>query len=319
MADRRALPGGRRAGLLIWGALMLVAVALFLKAWGSVLTERNVLVPVDFLPACCQPWASEYGRPAINGLLADPILQFLPWQQVTADALHHGRLPLWNPYALSGKPLLGSDQPAPFSPFNLLALVFSPAVGLSFAMLAKLWVGAVGMVVFLRLLGARSPATVIGGIAYGSSSFIMLWLGWPHAAVAALMPWVFAAAEWCLAGGGLRAHAALAAAIGFQFLAGHAESSLHLGFGLAVYCAVRWLLGSRDVRALAGLAVGAVGGAMVAAIQLLPFLEQLRQTALVADRGAAAYGLAHLPAPALLSWLAPNALGNPVYDGVAAG
>ncbi|HKF77848.1 MAG TPA: YfhO family protein [Candidatus Dormibacteraeota bacterium] len=318
-AERRALSGGRRAGPLFGGALLLVAAVLFLKAWGSVVTERDVLVPAAFLPDCCQPWTAEYGRPPANPLLADPILQFLPWQKVTADALHHGRLPLWNPYALSGKPLLASDQPAPFSPFNLLALLFTPAVGMSLAMLAKLWVGAVGMAVFLRLLGARSPATAIGGIAYGSSGFIVVWLGWPHASVAALIPWAFAAAEWCLAGGGLRAQAALAAAIGLQFLAGHAESSLHLGFALAVYCSVRWLLGSRDVRALVGLAVGALAGTMVAAIQLLPFLEQLRQTALVADRSASAYGLAHLPAPALLSWLAPNALGNPAYDGAAAG
>src|SRR6266513_628124 len=110
--------------------------------------------------------------------------------------------------------------------FDLLALPFPPPTGLRLAMLATLLAARLGMAIFLRLLGARAPATVLGGVAYATSSFMVVWLGWPHSGVAAIMPWAFAAAEWYLSGGGRRAQAGLAAAVGLQFLAGHSETSL---------------------------------------------------------------------------------------------
>src|SRR5205807_4712265 len=80
-----------------------------------------------------------------------------------------------------------------------------------------------------------------------------------------------------------------------------------------------WALGERGWRPLAGLAVSALAGTMAAAVQLLPFLENLGQSVLVADRAAAAFGLAHLTPGSLLTWVAPNARGNPVFDGSGAG
>jgi hypothetical protein len=311
--------GTRTLRLIIGGILIAAAAGLFLRAWLPVLMGDRVLIGVDVLSACCLPWKAEHPMQAQNPLLGDPVLEVLPWQQAAADAFRQGRLPLWDPFALSGKPLLGGGLAGVFSPFNLLAVPFPAATGLSLGMLAKLWVAGVGMAVFLRLLGARAPATVIGGIAYATSSFMVVWLGWPHTGVTAIMPWAFAAAEWCLAGGGLRAQAALAATIALQFLAGHAETSLHLGLGLALYSAVRWAFGSRDFPALAGLAIGALVGTMAASAQLLPFIQSLQQSALVSDRATASFGLSHLTPTAMLTWLAPNAHGNPIYDGVSAG
>src|SRR2546423_495291 len=203
------MPQPRSLRLAVGAALLAAAAALFLKAWLPVITGDRVLIGVDFLAACCLPWAAEHPARASNQLTVDPVLQFLPNQVVAADALRHGRLPLWNPYALSGKPLLPDDVPAPFSLFNLLALPFAPATGLSLAMLVKLWAGGLGMAVFLRLLGARAPATVLGGVAYAASSFMIVWLAWPQTGVSAIMPWAFAAAEWYLSGGGRRAQAGL--------------------------------------------------------------------------------------------------------------
>ena len=304
-----------RAGVA--GLLLVAAAALFLKAWLPVLTGERVLIGADVLNACCLPWRLDHPMAARNPIVGDGVLEVLPWQQVSADAIRRGHLPLWNPYALSGKPLLGSGLPGVLSPFNLLAVPFPAAVGLSLGMLVKVLAAGLGIALFLRLLGARAPATVIGGVAYATSSFTIVWLAWPHSGVTAVMPWAFAAAEWCLSGGGLRAHAALAAAVAAQFLAGHAGTSAHLAFGLALYCAVRWALGSRDWRALAGLAGAGLLGTLAASVQLLPFVENLRQSALVTERTG--FGLFHLAPVAALTWLAPNAHGTPIYDGGAAG
>ncbi len=297
--------------VLLLGAV----VALFLATWWPVLDGHQVLLGGDTLYRF-PPWSGLPGaRPPENVLAGDPVQQFLPWQELVARAFRAGRLPLWDPDALSGKPLLANDQSAPFSPFTWLALPFSPARGLSLAMLAKLWVAGLGTAVYLRLSGARGLSALIGGVAYAGSSFMVLWLAWPHTAVASLLPWTFAAAEWVLSGGGPLAAAALAVAVGLQFLGGHAETSLHLGVGLALYAGVRWLVGSRRWSSLLGLLAGVGAGILLGGVQLLPFLSYLPHTTVVVDRARSHAGGAHLDPSNLWSWLAPNLRGGPGLDG----
>jgi hypothetical protein len=295
--------------------LLGAAIGLFLVTWWPVLDGHRVLLGGDILYRF-PPWS---GLPSAHRpqdtLVGDPIQQFLPWQELVAQAFRAGRLPLWDPYALSGKPLLANDQSAPFSPFTWLALPFPAARGLSLAMLARLWVAGLGLAVYLRLAGTRGLPALIGGVAYACSSFMVLWLAWPHTAVASLLPWAFAAAEWVLSGGGPLAVAALAAAVGLQFLGGHAETSLHLGVGLTLYTAVRWVAGSRRWSTLLGLAVGAGVGFLLGGIQLLPFLSYLPHTTVVVDRARSHVGASHLDPSNLLSWLAPNLHGGPGLDG----
>jgi hypothetical protein len=48
----------------------------------------------------------------------DLAYQELPWIQVQADEIHHGRLPLWDPYHWGGQSLIGQLQPGTANPFN---------------------------------------------------------------------------------------------------------------------------------------------------------------------------------------------------------
>src|SRR5215472_2971979 len=122
------------------GAVALGALAAFLLLWGSVLIGTRVLIGTDILYQL-PPWAGAVGAHApLNKFVSDPVLQMLPWQGLASADFSAGRLPLWNPTVLSGATLMAQDQPATFSPFNLFALLFVPARGLSLAMLLKLWV-----------------------------------------------------------------------------------------------------------------------------------------------------------------------------------
>lgn len=315
----RSAPGALRARLGGWpGSLLLVAaICVFAVIWWPVITGDRVLVGGDVL-YCCPPWRQALGahRPS-NPLVGDVMTEVLPWLQVAGDAYRQGVLPLWDQYALSGKPLLADDLSASLSPFTLLALPFSPAHGLSLSMLARLWVAGLGMLVFLRVLGARPLAAGVGAIAYAGSSFMVVWLDWPHTAVAALLPWVFAFAEQYLRRGGLLAQAGLAAAVGLQFLGGHAETSFHLGLGAALYTVVRCLDGRPGrLRSLLGLSLAAALGTAAAGLQLVPFLQELGTSSLVADRQRTGFGSGHLPFMAASSWLVPNLYGSPGIDGL---
>ena len=293
-----------------------VVFAVFLTLWGTVIAGQRVLVGGDILYRF-QPWAGEpTAREPRNTYVGDPVTQFVAWTALVKDSYAQGEMPLWNPYALSGTPLLANDQSAPFSPFTLASLPFDPVRGVSLAMLLKLWVAGFGMVVLLRLHGAGAPAAGLAGIAYATSSFMVVWLAYPHSSVACLMPWAFAAVAWYLRDRSRLALLAVAGAVALQFLAGHAETSLHLGVGLAVYAAVR-VVGLEERRgwALAGLATAAVLGCLLAGAQLVPFVANLTDASILGDRSDARTGSTHLEWRKLDSWIVPNGEGSPGIDG----
>jgi hypothetical protein len=296
-------------------ALTIAALVVFVALWFSVLIGQKVLLGGDVLYQFL-PWSAEPGAHApANIIVNDPILQMLPWQQFVADQIAKGQLPLWNPSAQNGVPLLANDAAAVFSPFTWFALLFSPAIGLSLAMLLKLLVAGLGMAVYVRSLKAGGLAAAFAGIAYSASSFIVVWLAWPQSGVAALMPWAFAFTELWLGAKKAWALPALALALGLQFLAGNAETSLHLGFALGLYAIARWALSDRRWWPIAGLAAAAGLGAVLAGIQLVPFVDLLSHAALLSARSTQGLGFTHLGVGALSTWIFPNALGNPALDG----
>lgn len=170
-------------------------------------------------------------------------------------------------------------------------------------MLAKMWVAGLGMTFFVRRLGARGVAPVVGGVAYATCSFVTVWLGYPAASVAAVMPWAFWAVERVLAIRTTRSAAVLSLALAAQFLAGHAESSLTLGTALAIYTLVRLLGAIPDRSRVICLLLGAsTWAAVVASAELLPFLGALRDSAVLGTR--AGLGAGHLALSEAGSWSA---------------
>jgi hypothetical protein len=321
-ADLPAPPrdsAGVAARLLTGPNLFLAAVvAVFVGLWSTVLIGQDTLIAGDILRNL-PPWSTGGPpQPPRNAAVSDPLTQFLPWLHLVRDQWLHGHLPLWNPSTFGGAPLLGNDQSAPLSPFTLLALPFAPATGYSLAMLLKLVVGGTGMAVFVRRLGAGRSAAIVAGVAYAGSSFMVVWLGHAQTAVAAVFPWAFACVEIWLQTRRRTALAGLAVVVAVQFLAGHAETTVHLGLMLGFYVLARSLAQDRDRwRALAGMVGAAALGTAIAAVQVLPFVAELRQSTLLTDRQASGAGFGHLQLSELIGWLIPNGHGNPGIDGAA--
>lgn len=298
------------------GSLFTLAVVLvFVTVWAKVLVGTRVLVGADALYGFL-PWSgTSRAHSATNFLVLDPIREFVPWLGLVQRSLASGHLPLWDPYAMSGKPLLANYQSAVFSPFTLLAAGIGGPWGYSIAMLAKLWVAGLGMVLYLRLLGVRSAGTALGAISYGTCSYVVVWLAWPQSSVAVLLPWAFAAVEWQLRRPSKAGIGAVALVVALQFFAGHAETTIILAEGLVIYTACRCFEGGVfRYRSLIGLSAAAGLGCLAATVQLLPFLEQLLTTSLSSYHQGV--GTFHLAPSAMSSWIVPNLHGNPGIDGM---
>ncbi len=311
---KRALGRGRTPDLTGW---FLLAISLvFIAAWYRVLLGDQVLVGGDVLYSY-PPWnGSPHAHAPTNWLTADVVREFVPWLGIEHQAVAAGHLPLWNPFMIGGKPLLANYISAFFSPFTWIGLLITGAHGYSIEMLAKLVVAGVGTGAFLRMLRVPPLATCVGGLLYATSSYMVVWLGWPHSSAAAMVPWAFLVVEGFLRRPSLARAVPVSVTIGLELLAGHPETSLVLAEGLAIYVAIRSFEPKKGrLLSLAGLALSVILGVALAGIQWVTFLAQFGQTTLGSYHPTA--GSFHLSLSELSSWLAPNLHGNPGIDGLA--
>jgi hypothetical protein len=251
-----------------------------------------------------------------NGLLGDPVVQFLPWLLFNRDCLRSGRLPLWNPYNGGGTPHLANYQSAVFSPFSAPFYVLDVRLALVAAALLKLASLGLFTFLFLRRLAVDPVPALVGATAFGFSGFNVVWLAWPHTGAAAALPAAMYFTESAIQRGGIAPLAGVTASLTAGLLAGHPETFYFCLLLVAAYAAARLtVLWRRTRRIPAGRAASLVAAGLLAAglaaVQLVPFFEYAAQAATSAERRAHnAAGMA-LPRAFWPFQFFPDTFGNP--------
>lgn len=249
---------------------------------------------------------------------------FYPWLEQLRNALWRGHLPWWDADLMAGYPFLANPQIALFYPLTWLAILPPLRLGISFYLLAHLWLAGMGMFRLVRAWVAPSaprfwPAA-LAALTFALSSFFAARLYAGHFGLIAMhswVPWLLWATLWAA-----RSHhnwlprTTLAAVpLALAILAGHTTSLLYVGlawgaFGLWLVLAEQagWrLIGQMGLMALLAL--------LLSAVQLLPFA----QLAFVAGRTAEAdfafaTGFSFPPAH-LITLLVPQFFGEPIRAG----
>jgi len=166
----------------------------------------------------------DWVRPS-NSLLGDPLLGFNPdLIQIRSD-LRKGVLPLWNPYAAAGRPLLGSQQSAPLFPLTWLAFILPFWSSLAWIAAAKILVAGAGTYLLCRELALQRAPSLLGAIAFAFGTYFFAWLEHPHTNVWAMLPWALLATRRVCSRGSGGAAALLGTAIGLAWLGGQPESA----------------------------------------------------------------------------------------------
>jgi hypothetical protein len=228
-----------------------------------------------------------------------PFLQFVPWRDAAWELLRSGHLPLWNPWAGNGAPLLANYQSALLYPPNWILLALQAAGGTGaqawgqavVVCLHLIWAG-LGMAYLTRELGVGKVGQAVAGLAFGMSSYLVARSGFLSInAAVAWTPWVLLATNR-IAGPRLenrvqpghrvgRESIFLGLVSGMQLLAGHAQTTWYTfvltGAWLLVWGFRQPGWGARWI-ALRTFALGILIGAGLAAIQLVPTAEYLLQS-----------------------------------------
>src|SRR5437660_239196 len=169
VADRAALAAPkvrRRPGAVSSTALLLIPALVPLVVFAPALVGHVLLAPDD------------------------GYLYYLPIHELTAHIWRSGHLPSWNPYQLSGAPLLASQAGA-FYPLSALFLVLPAVYANNLFIVLNIAIGGFGACLLARRLTGDNAAAVVAGIAFGSSGFLYGHIA--HQAVlagAVWLPWV---------------------------------------------------------------------------------------------------------------------------------
>jgi hypothetical protein len=212
------------------------------------------------------------------------LLQFAPWQKLVADALRAGDWPLWTQTLGNGTPLLANHQSAVFYPPHLLFLVFPVGRALGYSLALHLALAGLFAWLWARELGLGPLGRLVAALAYAGSGFLVGHALFPSMVEAATwLPLSFLLTDRLAKRRRTRDALALGAALGVQFLAGHAQLWYYGVWAIGAYGLYRgWKvkrsegqkagrLGGWEVGLLLALAVAVAAGA--AAVQMLPTWE----------------------------------------------
>ncbi len=273
--------------------VLAVAGAVVCLLFGGALFGGKVLLPLDDLrgsvPFRQLPAAAVPGNP----LQGDLIELVVPSLAAARRRLAAGRWPLWNARVGAGMPLLADPQAQALAPLALAALPLPPLRGAAVMAALRVYLALVFTYLLLRRQGLAVGPALAGALAFGLCGFVVLWVGWPLASAAALLPAVlYALVRVAAPEAGGRDALLLAGSLAALLLAGHPETILYACLLAGAFaCEALWRCPPGLRRRLLGrYGAAAAVAAGLAAPALLPAVDYLPQT-LRAER------LAH-PAPA---------------------
>ncbi|HEX6898436.1 MAG TPA: hypothetical protein VF789_01935 [Thermoanaerobaculia bacterium] len=307
--------------------VLAVFAAVLLILFGPVLFGGKVLLPLDNLRGHAPFQRLPPTNPHGNVIQGDLIQLVAPSLAAVREAWSEGRWPLWNRKVGAGMPLLADPQAQAFQPLVILGYPFSlvRAAGVTAAL--RVLVALVFTFLWMRRQGLGVGPSLAGSLGYGLGGFVLLWVGWPIANSAALLPLVLYGIARCEVPGTRRDAFLLGIGTFALLTGGHPETIAYVSGIVLLFWIFPW-----DRRRPAGpthqqsksagwtpavpvglLRAGVAMGiaAMVAAPILLPALDYLPDTLRAHRLSSPGQGWGDGSVRLLLA--TPNVLGNSRY------
>jgi hypothetical protein len=256
------------------------------------------------------------GSRVVGQVQQDLALHFLWWREFGFAELAKGNLALWNPHLFSGAPFFGNTQAALLYPPNWLFLALPLPLATNCSIALNAWLLGAFMYLWASRRGLHAFAAFVGGALLMFCAPYFLHVPAGHLNILSALAWVpllFLALDewlasrrpiWCLAG---------MLAVAMQVLSGHPQYAYIAGLAAGGYALLRLMeRRERPMAAAMGLLSFYVGGALLAAVQLLPGIQATAETVRshpLPFEFAAAF---NFPPENLVTFLAPGFFGDAV-------
>jgi hypothetical protein len=206
----------------------------------------------------------------------DTAIQFLPWRQFGFEKMVGGDLPLWNPHIFGGAPYFAGFQSALLYPPNWLHLIMPVALAINW--IVALHVFLAGWFTYLWCRGRNIGwwGSLLAGVLFMFSGpyFYHIYAGHlPHNAVMVWAPLLLLVVDRLVEKPTLRWTLLGMAIVAMQILAGHPQYVYYTAIAVGIYALLHLKLADNWRKLLGGVAAMYLGGALLAAIQLLAGIE----------------------------------------------
>ncbi len=225
----------------------------------------------------------------VLGLAGEDLnLMILPFRQFGFGQMLQGHLPLWNPHNLCGTPFFANFQSALLYPPNWVHLLLPLAAATNWSIVLEFILAGWFTSLWCRGRGLSIPASLLAGTAYMFCGPFLLHMYAGHLAMISAMAWtplIFRAADVAFERPTLRWTLVGALAVSMSIFAGHPQSVYYTALAVGLYTllqigmALRRRQGTSCLRAVVFLTAIYVGGAMLAAMQLLAGLQAVDESA----------------------------------------
>ncbi len=254
---------------------------------------------------------------------SDTVEQFYPWHKIADDAVNGGSLPFWNIYNFGGEPLLANMQLGFFYLPNLiLSTILPPHMVFGYSFILHLFFAGASIYFLAKRAGLKGISAFLPSVVFIFSGYFMghIYAGhYGQVCSASWIPMVLLLLDTALRKESWRWGAALGAAVGVQFLAGHIQITLFSGFSCALYFIYFMIMERRSLKKgkrwlrLSSIPIIAVPIAFL--IGLVQFIPTYQYTDATTRSGGMDYGWVtsySLPPQNFLTLLLPNIFGTPV-------
>lgn len=292
-------------------ASIFVVLVFFYPVW----LKKLVPLPADFIVGVYYPWLDykwgfPTGVPVKNPITTDVVSFIYPVQMLAIDLLKAGQFPLWNPYILTGSPLLANFQSAPFSSTNFLYFLFDSLTAWSIQIMAQHFLAIVFTFLLLRYWNVSKPGALFGGLVFGFSGFNLIWSQWNgHTLTAAFIPLILLFVDRWLRMPHIIFGILLSLSLSFQIFSGYPQVVLYTLIVSMVLWVIRLEFNRVYLVKTVFLFFFISIGIAVASPQILPGQELLKYSQRQIEMQTSEW--VFLPFVKTITFIAPDFFGNP--------
>lgn len=298
-------------------SIMLPAVvitACMLLFFYKIIFLKQIPFPGDILISEYKPWQTYSFLGYVPGSYPnkaqypDVIRQIYPWKTLVIEELKQKRLPLWNPYAFSGTPLLANFQSAPFYPLNFLYFIMDQKDAWSILIILQPLIAFVFTYLYCRTMLISIWGSIIASISYSFSLYMTVWLEYNTIGhIAAFFPAMLYAIENIRKKVTVNYLFILLSAITCSLLAGHPQVSVYAIVFSIFYVFARVKSVKNRIYAIFAMAIS-FG---ICAVQLIPGFELILNSARISHSYENMIKNILLQPWHLIMLLVPDFFGNP--------
>lgn len=276
-------------------------------------------IPSDTIVGLYHPFRDSYaknypnGIPFKNFLITDPVRQIIPWKELVIDAYKELSIPLWNPYEMAGKPLIGNFQSSAFYPLNAILFIQPFYFSWSIFIISQLILASAFMYFFLRNLRLTDSASALGALAFSFSGFSVSWLEWGNVIHTSLwLPLTLLSIDKILKNKKDDKNliiwgALLSGSLTFSFLAGHLQIFFYIFILSLLYTTFRFIETRKNIKAIF---ISLFLFFFLTAVQWIPTLQFIKLSARGLDQSYLSDGW-FIPLKHLVQFIIPDFFGNP--------